>query len=288
MALHHLFSLKDQTAVITGAARGLGLTFATTLAEAGANIAAVDVLEAPLSSLYELASRYGVKIEYYKCDITSLDQINDTIRQVESDFGSINININAAGVVTDEAFLATTEANIDRTFNVNFKGSFLVAQACTASMIKHSKTTTPSSPPSLSPHSPNKSIVFIASIATHTPSSAQTISAYIASKAAVRGLVKPLALELAPSGIRVNSLSPGYTMTEMMRGLQEKQPDLVGGFAQESMFGRIGEPVDLAGPMLMLCSQAGGWVTGQDVLVDGGAAGWKGTRRAVDAVVNGR
>lgn len=269
--------------MITGAARGLGLTFATTLAEAGANIAAVDVLEAPLSSLYELASRYGVKIEYYQCDITSLVQISGTIRQVESDFGPINININAAGVVTDEPFLATTEANIDRTFNVNFKGSFLVAQACAASMIKHSKTTSNSSTTRPS----NRSIIFIASIASHTPSSAQNISAYIASKAAVRGLVKPLALELAPYGIRVNSLSPGYTMTEMMRGLQEKQPDLVGGFAEESMFGRIGKPGDLAGPMLMLCSPAGGWMTGQDVLVDGGAASWKGMRRAVDAVVNG-
>ena len=283
MTVHDVFSLKDQTAVITGAARGLGLTFATTLAEAGANIAAIDVLEAPLSSLYEITSRYGVKIEYYQCDITSLNQINDTIRQIESDFGSINININAAGVVTDEPFLATTEANIDRTFDVNFKGSFLVAQACAESMIKHSKTASTSSPS----QSSNKSIIFIASISTHTPSAAQNISAYIASKAAVRGLVKPLALELAAHGIRVNSLSPGYTMTEMMRGLQQKQPDLVDGFAEESMFGRIGQPGDLAGPMLMLCSSAGGWVTGQDLLVDGGAASWKGIRRAVDADVNG-
>lgn len=263
--------------MITGAGRGLGLTFATALAEAGANIAAIDVLEAPSSSLHELVSRHGVKVQYYQCDITSVAQINSTMLQIESDFGSINININAAGVVTDESFIATTEANIDRTFNVNFKGSFLVAQACAASMIKHSKTNATSS----MTHSSNKSIIFIASIATHTPSSAQNISAYIASKAAVRGLVKPLAVELAPYGIRVNSLSPGYTMTEMMRGLQQKQPDLVDGFAEESMFGRIGQPSDLAGPMLLLCSPAGGWMTGQDVLVDGGAASWKGICRSV-------
>jgi sorbose reductase len=278
MTLHDLFSLQHQTAVITGAARGLGLTFATTLAAAGANIAAIDILGAPSSSLHGLASQHGVKVKYYQCDITSLTQINDTMLQIESDFRSINININAAGVVTDEPFVATTEANIDRTFNVNVKGSFLVAQACAASMIKHSNTNAASS----TTHTSNKSIIFIASISTHTPSSAQNISAYIASKAAVRGLVKPLAVELAPHGIRVNSLSPGYTMTDMMRSLQQQQPDLVDGFARESMFGRIGQPDDLAGPMLMLCSPAGGWMTGQDILIDGGAASWKGMCRSVN------
>jgi sorbose reductase len=278
MTVHDLFSLQHQTAMITGAARGLGLTFATILAAAGANIAAVDILETPSSSLHGLASQYGVKVEYYQCDITSPTQINETMLRIESDFGSVNININAAGVVTDEPFMATTEANIDRTFNVNFKGSLFVAQACAASMIKHSKIDVASS----ATQSSNKSIVFIASISTHMPSSAQNISVYIASKAAVRGLVKPLAVELAPHGIRVNSLSPGYTMTDMMRGLQQQHPDLVDGFARESMFGRIGQPNDLAGPMLMLCSPAGGWMTGQDILIDGGAASWKGMRPSVN------
>ena len=272
MSVPTLFSLQHQTAVITGAARGLGLSFATVLASAGANIAAIDILEAPSQALHELTSQHGVKIKYYRCDITSITQIKNTISRIDSDLGPINININAAGVVTDEPFISTTEANIDRTFNVNFKGSFLVAQACAANMIKYS----PAQAASPRKNLPNKSIVFIASIATHTPSSSQHISAYIASKAAVRGLVKPLAVELARHGIRVNSLSPGYTMTDMMQGLQQQQPDLVDGFARESMFGRIGQPDDLAGPMLMLCSRAGGWVTGQDILVDGGAASWKG------------
>lgn len=108
---------------------------------------------------------------------------------------------------------------------------------------------------------------------------AQNISVYSASKAAVRGLVKPLAVELAPFGIRVNSLSPGYMMTDMMQGLQQQQPDLIRQFQRETLLGRgtrIGRPEELQGPMLMLCSRrAGGWVTGQDILVDGGAGGWK-------------
>lgn len=118
-------------------------------------------------------------------------------------------------------------------------------------------------------------ILFITSIATHIASIAQSISCYAASKAAVGGLVKPLAMELAPYGIRVNSLSPGYMMTDMMRGLQDKQPDLVRQFEKETMFGRIGYPRELKGALLFLCSGASGWCTGQDLLIDGGASSWK-------------
>ena len=108
----------------------------------------------------------------------------------------------------------------DRTFGVNFKGSFLVAQACANSMVRRLKSASQNNTP-IDPAKMGGSIVFIASIATHIASSAQQISAYVASKSAVRGLVRPLAMELAPYGIRVNSLSPGYMMTDMMRSLQD-------------------------------------------------------------------
>lgn len=144
-------------------------------------------------------------------------------------------------------------------------------------MIKRVGKSSSSSP--IDPAVDGGSIVFIASISTHLPSIAQNISAYVASKDAIRGLVKPLAIELAPYGIRVNSLSPGYMMTDMMAGLQRQQPDLVKQFMQETLLGggkRIGNPEELQGPLLMLCSRkAGGWMTGQDLLVDGGAASWK-------------
>jgi NAD(P)-dependent dehydrogenase (short-subunit alcohol dehydrogenase family) len=208
------------------------------------------------------------------CDISKKSQVTEVIARVEQDFGRIDINVNAAGVVADEPFLTTSEENIDRTFNINFKGSFFVAQACAASMVRRIGSNTP-----IDPAVDGGSIVFIASIATHIASIAQNISAYVASKDAVRGLVRPLAVELAPFGIRVNSLSPGYMMTDMMRGLQKQQPDLVSQFMQETLLGggkRIGQPEELQGPLLMLCSRrAGGWMTGQELLVDGGASSWK-------------
>ena len=269
--------MKNQTAVVTGAARGLGLAFAEALASAGCNIAVLDILPEPSPTLFELRSLHNVKIEYYRTDTTSREQVKQTISEIETTLGPITININAAGVVTDEPFLTTSDTNLSRTFAVNFTGSFLVAQACANSMVAHYKSIHGDNKPAQDDLSTSGgTIVFIASIATHISSTAQRISCYTASKAAVRGLVKPLAMELAPYGIRVNSLSPGYMMTDMMRGLQREQPDLVQQFEKETLFGRIGLPEELKGAVLWLCNgKASGWYTGQDLLVDGGASGFK-------------
>ncbi|SMQ46755.1 unnamed protein product [Zymoseptoria tritici ST99CH_1A5] len=272
-----LFDLKGQTAVVTGGARGLGLSFAAVLARANCNIAILDIGPDASEGVKSLKSESAVKVQYYTCDISSTSQVTEVIQRIDQDFGRIDINVNAAGVVKDEPFLSTTEENLDRTFAINFKGSFFVAQACAASMIRRLKSSNQGTP--VDPSIDGGSIVFIASISTHIASSAQNISAYVASKDAVRGLVRPLAVELAPYGIRVNSLSPGYMMTDMMRGLQSQQPDLVNQFMQETLLGggkRIGQPEELQGPLLMLCSRkAGGWMTGQELLVDGGASSWK-------------
>lgn len=263
--------------MITGAARGLGLSFASVLARAHCNVAVIDIVKAAPEEVTHLRSAHGVQVEYYHCDISSKPQVADAIARVEQDFGRIDINVNAAGVVTEESFISTTEENLSRTFAINFNGSFLVAQACATSMINRIKASDQTVP--VDPAVDGGSIIFVGSISTHIPSIAQHISAYVGSKAAVRGLVKPLAVELAPFGIRVNSLSPGYMMTDMMRGLQQRQPDLVHQFQKETLMGggkRIGRPEELQGPLLMLCSRkAGAWVTGQDLLVDGGAGSWK-------------
>lgn len=118
------------------------------------------------------------------------------------------------------------------------------------------------------------SIVFIGSVASHIPTVVQNISVYSASKSAVRGLVKPLAMELAPYNIRVNSVSPGPMQTDMYRQVAAEQPAFARQVERETMFGRVGKPDELQGVMLFLCSGASSWVTGQDLLVDGGASSW--------------
>ncbi|KAL1835987.1 hypothetical protein VTK73DRAFT_5237 [Phialemonium thermophilum] len=112
------FSLKDKTAVLTGAARGLGLAFADALAEAGANIAVLDV-GAPGDSLDKLRERHGVRVAFYKTDVTSREQVGAAVEAIEKEFGTIDINVNAAGVVTDEPFLRSTDENLSATFGVN-------------------------------------------------------------------------------------------------------------------------------------------------------------------------
>lgn len=267
------FNLKDQTAVISGAARGLGLAFAEVLASAGCNIAVLDIISEPPPILYELQSQHSIKFKYYNVDITVRDQVINTVSQIIHDFGKIDININAAGVVTNESFLTTSDKTLQRTFAVNVNGSFLVAQACANAMVKRYESQYGNAP---AKEATTGSIVFIASIATYIASTAQQISCYTASKAAIKGLVKPVAMELSRYGIRVNSLSPGYTMTDMMRALQSEQPDLIKQFENETLFGRIGFPEEVKGAILWLSShQASGWYTGQDLLIDGGATSWK-------------
>lgn len=259
--------------MITGAARGLGLAFAEALASVGCNIAVLDVVSEPSLALYELRSQHNIKVKYYIVDITVRDQVINAVSKIVQDFGRIDININAAGVVTDEPFLTTSDKNIQRTFAVNVHGSFLVAQACANAMVERHKSQHGDAPAS---DATTGSIVFIASIATYIASTAQQISCYTASKAAIKGLVKPVAMELAPYGIRVNSLSPGYTMTDMMKALQSQQPGLIKQFEKETLFGRVGLPEEMKGAMLWLCSsKASGWYTGQDLLLDGGATSWK-------------
>ncbi|CAK7224171.1 hypothetical protein SBRCBS47491_005458 [Sporothrix bragantina] len=273
------FSVKGKTAVLTGAARGLGLEFADVLASAGANIAVLDV-GSPGDSLDQLAAKHGVKAKFYKTDVTRRDEVVAAVAAIEADFGSVDINVNAAGIVKDEPFLSTSDINLSSTFSVNFVGSFLVAQACAQTMVRqHKKTANGSNGAATNEVTPINnttagSIVFIGSVASHVPTTVQNISVYCASKSAVRGLVKPLAMELAPYGIRVNSLSPGPMKTAMYQQVAAEQPSFARQVERETLFGRVGNPEELKGVVLFLCSSASSWMTGQDLLVDGGATSW--------------
>ncbi|KAK3717723.1 hypothetical protein LTR37_005494 [Vermiconidia calcicola] len=172
-----LIGLTGQTAMITGAARGLGLSFASVVAQAHANVAVLDVLDAPSQELLDFRSLSNVEVEYYTCDISVKTQVTDAISRVEQEFARIDINVNAAGVVTDSSFIETSEETLKRTFAINFNVSFLVAQACATSMINRIKASADTVP--VDPAVQGGSIIFIASISIHIPSVSQNISAYM-------------------------------------------------------------------------------------------------------------
>ncbi|KAI0868261.1 hypothetical protein GGS24DRAFT_494703 [Hypoxylon argillaceum] len=262
------YSLKGKTAVVTGAARGLGLVFAQGLAEAGANIAVLDI-GTPGSNVEDLANKYSVRASFYKVDVTNWSQVYDTIEQIEKEFGSVDINVNAAGIATDESFLTTSAKKLK---HHDFVGSFLVAQACAHAMVRNRER---SGPVASGEETSNGSIIFIASILSHMSTAVQNLSVYSASKAAVRGLIKPMAMELAPYGIRVNSISPGPMKTAMYEEASKVSPAFANQMEKETMFGRVGIPEELKGAVLFLCSQMSSWTTGQDLLCDGGASSYK-------------
>ncbi|EXJ56084.1 hypothetical protein A1O7_09015 [Cladophialophora yegresii CBS 114405] len=248
------FLVKDKVVVVTGGARGLGFSFALGLAQAGANIAAIDLDVAP-GPHFERLSQCGGKHRYYRADVTNYEVLKATIDSIARDFGSIDGCIPAAGIIRDRPFLQHTPEDLIDTMNVNVIGVFLTVQLCAAKM---------------SAQGTGGSVVCISSTAGHRSLFPQTISAYTASKYAVRGLVKQIASELAQHKIRVNSISPGVIKTDMLESVMQANPTRRKLFESSNAMQRLGNSEELVGMVLCLMSDASTFTTGQDFLVDGG------------------
>ncbi|KAK5272374.1 hypothetical protein LTR99_001765 [Exophiala xenobiotica] len=248
------FLVKDKTVVITGGARGLGLNFGIGLAQAGANIAAIDISNEPSEGFSALA-QYGGKYQYYKADVRDYQGLKATIDRIADDFGSIDGCIPAAGIIRDRPFLEHTQEDFEDSIGINVNGVFFTVQHCAAHMIKQGT---------------GGRVVCIASTAGHRSLYPQTIAAYTASKYAVRGIVKQVAAEMAPHNIRVNSISPGVIMTDMLQSVISQNPSRRKLFEDSNAMKRIATPDELVGMVLYLMSDASRYTTGQDFLVDGG------------------
>ncbi|KAL9594203.1 MAG: hypothetical protein Q9219_007165 [cf. Caloplaca sp. 3 TL-2023] len=203
------FTLEKKVAVVTGGARGLGWNMAQAIAEAGAQaIALVDVKE-ELGSIAasELSSHAQIPVKFYQADVRDAEANDQTVEEIASDFGSIDILINSAGIVNSNIKAEDYPPDrFRRLLDINLTGSFLVSQSCARHM--------------MSRHRQEKShggtsIIFISSIAGARVLHPQQQCAYNASKAAVAHLARSLAAEWAPHGIRVNTISPGYMDTQL-------------------------------------------------------------------------
>ncbi|KAI1325988.1 3-oxoacyl-reductase [Xylariaceae sp. FL0255] len=251
------FSLKGRVAIVTGGARGCGLAFAQGLAEAGAEIAIFDVLAEGTASAELVSKDYDVRAKSYHVDVTSLDSLQNGFSSVKKDFdGKLDIFVACAGVNKNVEFLATTEVDFDNLTNVNVKGVYFGAQLAARAMIASGTKV--------------GSIILVASIASHMAIRSQRSSAYCATKGGVRAMIAPIAAELKPYGIRVNSISPGYVRTEMTSPF----PHLLESWKDEIMNGRVAEPEDIKGACVFLASDASSYCTGSDILVDGGVTKW--------------
>jgi len=248
--------LTGKVAVITGAALGLGRATAIRMAEEGAAVAVLDVLEAEGQALAaELIGR-GFKARYWHCDVTKEAEVARVIDQVASSFGSLSVLVNNAGISgANKPTHELSEEEWDHVQAVNVKGVFF----CTKHAIPHLKA------------AGGGSIINLSSI--YGLIGAGDVPPYHASKGAVRLMSKNDALIYAPDKIRVNSIHPGFIWTPMVEHFTEESPDAAEARHQVDLLhplGHIGEPDDIAWGAVYLASDEAKFVTGSELVIDGG------------------
>ncbi|KAL4866546.1 hypothetical protein BDV12DRAFT_199027 [Aspergillus spectabilis] len=245
------FSLQGRTALVTGGSRGCGLAFARGLAEAGADVAVFDVID-PEPEFHAIEKQCSVRTAFYKVDVSS-EGLKDGFAQFQNDFeNKLDICIPCAGINRHHRFLDFSFEEHEKLLSVNVLGLYFTAQYAAKQMIANGTK--------------HGSIVLVASMASHVAVRNQNCSAYCGSKGAVRAMCPAIAKELAQYGIRVNTISPGYVRTEMTAAFGH----LLEGWKTETINGRIAEPEDIMGACVFLASDASSYMTGQDVVVDGG------------------
>jgi len=251
MSVLDRFKLNGKVALVTGASSGLGHRFAEALADAGAAVAIAARRTDRLAALKASIEKAGGRAHALALDVTDAKRIPAAVAEAERALGPIDILVNNSGTVVAERFLEHSETNWDRVIDTNLKGVFLVAQAVAKRMAERGT---------------GGSIVNIASTAAFVTS--KGVISYNASKAAVVSLTKTMALELARYKIRVNAICPGYVVSEMT--IPWLESDAGKAHLARTPMRRAGRPEELDGLLLLLASEAGGFMTGSAIVIDGG------------------
>ncbi|MEA3407781.1 MAG: SDR family oxidoreductase [Chloroflexota bacterium] len=254
MSILDRFSLAGRTALVTGSGQGIGRAFALALAEAGADVAIVDINPDTAHAVAQEIQDIGVRSMALEVDVTQKDQVQEMMRQIVDIWGKLDIGVNNAGIGRWADAEAMSEEDWDAVVNVNLKGVFLCCQAEGQVMLKQGYG----------------KIINTASMSAHIVNRPQNQVAYNASKAGVVHLTKSMAAEWAPRGVRVNCISPGYTRTALV----DEVGHLIPGWLEDIPMGRMAETSDLQGALIYLASEASDYVTGHDLVVDGGFTLW--------------
>ena len=242
--------LSGKTAIVTGAARGIGKAIALKFASEGANVAFTDLVidENAQNTEKELAA-LGVKVKGYASNAANFEDTAKVVAEIHKDFGSIDILVNNAGITRDGLMMRMTEQQWDMVINVNLKSAFNFIHACTPIMMRQ-KT---------------GSIINMASVVGVSGNAGQ--SNYSASKAGMIGLAKSVAKELGSRGVRANAIAPGFIITEMTAVLSE---EVKAEWAKQIPLRRGGTPEDVANVATFLASDLSSYLTGQVIHCCGG------------------
>jgi NAD(P)-dependent dehydrogenase (short-subunit alcohol dehydrogenase family) len=246
--------LEGKVAVVTGGARGLGLSMATALARHGVRVGLVDLLDDVEASAASLAEEAGVETVGATADVTSADEVAAAFARVSERLGNPSLLVNAAGITVWEDSLDATAESWRRVIDINLTGTFLCCQALGRACRDDGH---------------GGAIVNVSSMSGRVVNVPQHQASYNTSKAGVDQLTKSLAVEWAELGVRVNAVAPGYFLSDMTRQFTESNPELAERWRAMIPAGRMGEPPDLDGLVVFLCSDASSYVVGQSIVIDG-------------------
>lgn len=247
--------LAGRTALVTGGARGLGFSMAQALARQGVAVGLLDVLPEVEESARTLADETGVATAGVHGDVTDAAALDAAFGMLADRLGTADVLVTAAGISSWSPTLEVTAQDWRHVLAVNLDGTLFACQAFARRLLEAGRP---------------GSAVLISSMSGHVVNVPQHQAAYNASKAAVAHLGASLAVEWAASGIRVNSIAPGYFLSDMTRQFTDENPDLRDRWISMIPMGRMGEPEDLHGLVVYLASEASAYLTGQTITIDGG------------------
>ncbi|KAF9500817.1 NAD(P)-binding protein [Pleurotus eryngii] len=255
-------SMQDKVCVVTGAARGLGYEFCGAFLKSGCtSLAVLDLKQDEASqAAEELAQQNatdgGEKIDAIgvACDVSSEGSVQAAFATIKQRFGRLDAVVASAGIVENYSALEYPADRMRKLMDVNVHGAFFTAREAAKIMIPQG----------------SGSIVLISSMSANIVNIPQQQTPYNFSKAAVKHMASSLAIEWAKTGIRVNALSPGYMLTKLTRTVLANDSQLKETWENLTPIGRMGDPEDLAGAIVYLCSDASKFMTGSELRVDGG------------------
>jgi len=243
--------LNDRVAIITGAARGIGLAISEEFVRQGAKVVIADVLD-----IEGAAAAQKLKAHYHHCDVSKNADVQALVAATVKLHGAVDLLVNNAGISIAGDFLEITEEQFDTVIGVNLKGSFLLSQACAREMVKQ-----------IAAGRKAGAIVNMSSV--NDTLAIPAIAPYTMSKGGVRQLTKVAALALAPHGIRVNAIGPGSIMTDMLKGVVNDKAAM-NRVMSRTPLGRVGEASEIASVAAFLASDEASYISGQVIYVDGG------------------